>query len=41
MPWAKTGITYYHAQLGLSDKGRAKKIVECLLGVTLPNTRGN
>ena len=25
MPWPKTGVTHYHAQLGLSDKGRAIK----------------
>ena len=25
MPWPKTGATYYHAQLGLPDKGHAIK----------------
>ncbi len=25
MPWPRTGATDYHAQLGLSDKGRAIK----------------
>ena len=25
MPWPQTGATYYHAQLGLPDKGRAIK----------------
>ena len=25
MPWSKTGVTHYHAQLGLPDKGRAIK----------------
>ena len=25
MPWPKTGATHCHAQLGLSDKGRAIK----------------
>ncbi len=32
MPWPKTGATQYHAQLGLSDKGRAVKgLVVCYL----------
>jgi len=25
MPWPQTGVTHYHAQLGLPDKGRAMK----------------
>ena len=25
MPWPKTGATYYHAQIGLLDKGWAIK----------------
>ena len=30
MPWPKTGATQYHAQLGISDKGRAfKGLVVC------------
>ncbi len=30
MPWAKTGATHYHAQLGLPDKGRAiNGLVDC------------
>ncbi len=30
MPWSQTGATQYHAQLGLSDKGRAiKGLVAC------------
>ena len=30
MQWPKTGATQYHAQLGLSDKGRALKgLVVC------------
>ena len=30
MPWPKTGATQCHAQLGLSDKGRAiKGLVVC------------
>ena len=30
MPWLQTGATQYHAQLGLSDKGRAiKGLVVC------------
>ena len=37
MPWPKTGSTYYHAQLGLTDKDREIKgdwltvIVEMLM----------
>ena len=30
MSWPKTGATYYHAKLGLPDKGRAiKGLVVC------------
>ena len=30
MPWPKTGATQYHAQLGLTDQGRAiKGLVVC------------
>ena len=30
MPWPQTGITHYHAQIGLSNKGRAMKgLVVC------------
>ena len=30
MPWLQTGATHCHAQLGLSDKGRAiKRLVVC------------
>ncbi len=30
MSWPQTGATHYHAQLGLSDKGRAiKELVVC------------
>ena len=30
MPWPKTGVTQYNAQLGLPDKGRAiKGLVVC------------
>ncbi len=30
MPWPQTGVTHYHAQLGLPDKGRAiKGLVVC------------
>ena len=30
MPWPQTGVTQYHAQLGLPDKGRAIKwLVVC------------
>ena len=30
MPWPKTGVTQYHAQLGLPNKGRAiKGLVVC------------
>ena len=30
MPWPQTGVTQYHAQLGLPDKGRAiKGLVVC------------
>ncbi len=30
MPWPQSGATQYHAQLGLSDKGRAiKELVVC------------
>ena len=30
MPWPQTGITQYHVQLGLQDKGRAiKGLVVC------------
>ena len=30
MPWHQTGITHYHAQLGLPDKGCAiKGLVVC------------
>ena len=25
MPWPKTGLTHYHAQLGLSDKDHGNK----------------
>ena len=25
MPWSQTGVTQYHAQLGIPDKGRAIK----------------
>ena len=38
MPWHKTGAIHYHKQLGLPDKGRAIKKVDCLLGVTSPDT---
>ena len=31
MSWPKTGITNYHAKLGLPDKGRAIKRIGCLL----------
>ncbi len=27
MPWPRTGATQYHAQLGLTDKGRAIKVL--------------
>ena len=27
MPWPQTGITQYHVQLGLQDKGRAFKVL--------------
>ncbi len=27
MPWPQTGANQYHAQLGLSDKGRAIKVL--------------
>ena len=26
MPWPQTGVTQYHAQVGLPDKGRAIKV---------------
>jgi len=42
MPWPQTGATQYHAQLGLSDKGREiKGLVVCnnwdLEPLDLPN----
>ena len=40
MPWLKTGVFYYHAQLELPDKGRAIKRVVCLLDVTQHNSPG-
>ena len=42
MPWPKVGTTYFHAYLGLSDKGRAiKKLVVCraIDGVIMHITR--
>ena len=38
MLWPKTGATYYHAKLGLSDKRSCNQRVGCLLIVTLHNT---
>ncbi len=30
MPWLQTGVTHYHAQLGILDKGRAiKRLFVC------------
>ncbi len=42
MPWPQTGATQYHAQLGLSDKGRQiKELIVCnnwdLETLALPN----
>ena len=32
MPWLKTSTTYYHAQLGLLNKGRAiQGLVACII----------
>ncbi len=40
MSWPQSGTTYYHAHLGLKDKGRAiKGIVVCYL-VWLESMRG-
>ena len=36
MHWPNKGETHYHAQLGLSGKGRTR--VGCQMGVTLLNT---
>ncbi len=35
MSWPQIGATYYHAQLGLSDKGRAIKGIGCLLCIVV------
>ena len=36
MSWPQTGATYYHVQLGISDKGRAiKELVVCWMLLNL------